>query len=369
MCRFGKSTGFVAVPVWLMSVCLMAVACDKPGGGGSGTGILSLRFSEETLPQARAVVEKMDTNAFLLTLENQYGGKIYEGTYGNMPEYFEVEEGAYVVRAVSREFARPAFSSPQFGDEKCLVVHGGARVSTVLDCRQLNVGVKLETDVSFLENYPSSSLLLRHRDGSLPYSYREKRFAYFRPGEVSLVLVSGSEERKLLSRQLKASEMLVLSVSASGGAETQKTGIRLRVDTTRVWRSEDYVIDGTCPGGEDSGTDNTPENAMTVATALKNVGMSDVWINGFIVGGDLSSSSFRETPPFESETNLLLAPRAGKCLRESCIAVNLPAGKVRDALNLVDNPVLLGRQVCLKGDIVEKYFGQIGLKNVKDFQM
>ena len=38
-------------------------------------------------------------------------------------------------------------------------------------------------------------------------------------------------------------------------------------------------------------------------------------------------------------------------------------------LNLVDNPGLLGKRVCLRGDIVESYFGLVGIKNVTEFQL
>ena len=48
-------------------------------------------------------------------------------------------------------------------------------------------------------------------------------------------------------------------------------------------------------------------------------------------------------------------------------AMQLPAGDVRDALNLVDNPGLLKKKVCLRGDIVGSYYGLIGIKNVSEF--
>jgi hypothetical protein len=43
--------------------------------------------------------------------------------------------------------------------------------------------------------------------------------------------------------------------------------------------------------------------------------------------------------------------------------VQLPAGEVREALNLVDNPELLGRKIVVRGDIVDSYYGLTGLKN------
>ena len=44
-------------------------------------------------------------------------------------------------------------------------------------------------------------------------------------------------------------------------------------------------------------------------------------------------------------------------------------GDVLDALNLVDHEENLGRQVFLKGDIVEAYYGIPGLQNITEFEL
>jgi hypothetical protein len=49
--------------------------------------------------------------------------------------------------------------------------------------------------------------------------------------------------------------------------------------------------------------------------------------------------------------------------------VELKKGAARDALNLVDNPQVLGHTVWLKGDLVESYYGIPGLKNVTEFAL
>ena len=109
------------------------------------------------------------------------------------------------------------------------------------------------------------------------------------------------------------------------------------------------------------------DNAMTVALAISNAPQEDVWVSGYIVGGDLTSASASFDAPFKSQTSILLGPKSSTTDREACISVQLPAGKVRDALNLVSNPNLLGSKVCLKGDLVESYFGLVGLKSVDDY--
>jgi hypothetical protein len=135
------------------------------------------------------------------------------------------------------------------------------------------------------------------------------------------------------------------------------------VDTSRVWIEEDYVI------GADDGRGKDSSNALTVSQASVMGPQNDVWVSGYIVGGDLTSASASFNAPFSSATNLLLGPKSGTVDRNACIAVQLPSGRVRSALNLAEHPELLGRKVCLYGDIVESYFSLTGLKNVSDFQM
>jgi len=92
-------------------------------------------------------------------------------------------------------------------------------------------------------------------------------------------------------------------------------------------------------------------------------------VSGYIVGGDLTSSSASFEAPFSSRTNILLGSRSSVSYRSSCLSVSLQSGEIRDGLNLVDNPFLLGKKVCLKGDIVEAYYGLPGLKNLTDFEL
>ena len=51
------------------------------------------------------------------------------------------------------------------------------------------------------------------------------------------------------------------------------------------------------------------------------------------------------------------------------MSVQLSAGELRDALNLVDNPGNLRRKVYLRGDIVDAYYGLPGIKNLSEYVM
>ena len=346
----------------LMFLSLLS-ACGKSGSLGEGE--LRISFDEASVGLTRTDQDLPDTSDFILYVADSDGEVIYEGKYGDSPEVMNLAAGSYVVRAVSCEFRKPAFSLPQFGDEQCVVVPEGGVVNLRLLCRQMNAGVRLKVASGFLAAFPSSALLLRSQDGSLTYSYSEKRIAYFRPGNVSLVMTQGSEDKVLMTRRLESQEVLVLNVGvvADGGTDPSSSGVSIAIDTSRYWLNESYVIGGN------NGKGDSEDMSLTVSQAKASVGEEDVWVSGYVVGGDLTSASASFEAPFTSRTNILLGSRSKTSDKESCIAVQLPSNEVRDRVNLVDNPGLLGKKVCFKGDIVESYFGITGLKNVTDFKV
>lgn len=344
---------------------------EDPEGGADGMygnyGELSLRFSGDGLSASKGgatASAKLDTNSFILTITDKDGDVMYDGLYGESPEVLSLPAGTYDVKVVSAEFTKPAFEAPQWGDEQYVLVESGKRLCASLNCSQLNSGVRLGIASSFLEDYPDGALLLKGSDGSLIYGYKEKRTAYFNPGKVSLVLTQGSADEVLLERYLEASQILVLQIKTSSSAQG-KGGLSIQVDTTRDYLSETFTIGQGSSGTESKG--ESCENAYTLAEAKAACPQEDVWVGAYIVGGDLTNKSVSFTPPFSSTSNLAIGARSNTGTREKCIAVQLPAGDVRDNLNLVNNPELLGKYVYLKGDLESSYFGLVGLKNVSDY--
>ena len=346
----------------LMFLSLLS-ACGKSGSLGEGE--LRISFDEASVGLTRTDQEIPDTSDFILYVADSDGEVIYEGKYGDSPEVMNLAAGSYVVRAVSCEFRKPAFSLPQFGDEQCVVVPEGGVVNLRLLCRQMNAGVRLKVASGFLAAFPSSALLLRSQDGSLTYSYSEKRIAYFRPGNISLVMTQGADDKVLMTRRLESQEVLILNVGvvADGETDPSSSGVSIAIDTSRYWLNESYVIGGS------NGKGDSEDMSLTVSQAKASVGEEDVWVSGYVVGGDLTSASASFEAPFSSRTNILLGSRSSTIDKEACIAVQLPSNEIRDAVNLVDNPQLLGKKVCFKGDIVESYFGITGLKNVTDYKI
>ena len=347
-------------------VLLAAVSCQMLGTPDQvlQKGELRISFSDDNV--TRVVEEMPDTSDFLLTVSGPDGEVIYDGVYGDSPESMLVDAGSYNIYVRSCDFTRPAFSVPQYGDEQCVVVPSGGVADVRLTCVQMNAGVLLKVDESFLLNCPDATLFLKSSAGKLMYGYSEKRIAYFPPGSVSLMMSDNGTDRVLFTRDLQPRTVLEVHVSAaSSSGQSAQESIRVAVDTSRVWNTESYVI-----GGDgSSGKGHSVSDALTVSQAIASVGEEGVWVSGYIVGGDLTSSSASFEAPFSSRTNIILGPRSSTSSRSSCLSVSLPAGEIRDDINLVDNPHLLGRKVVLKGDIVEAYYGMPGLKNIVDYEL
>lgn len=355
-----------------MKKCLLllaAVSCQMLGvpDGDESKGELRISFNDDCVTK---VVESLpDTSDFLLTVTGADGNVVYDGKYGDSPEGMMVDSGSYTIFVRSSDFRKPAFASPQYGDEQCVVVPSGGVANVRLTCVQMNAGVLLRIDKSFLTNCPDAALFLKSSFGKLMYGYSEKRIAYFPPGQVSLMMTERNVDKVLFTRDLEARTILDIEVSSASKPEDsddpREESISVVVDTSRQWSHESYVVGQ----GGSVGKGSSPSDAMTVSQALVSAGEEDVWVSGYIVGGDLTSASASFQGPFKSKTNIILGPRSSSSSRSSCISVSLPQGVLRDDLNLLDNPSMLGKKVCLRGDIVHSYYGMVGLKNLTDYKL
>lgn len=121
----------------------------------------------------------------------------------------------------------------------------------------------------------------------------------------------------------------------------------------------------TPPAGDGDGSVEKPYD---VAQILGGATGTSVWSTGYIVGAinDKSISDAAFVGPFALKTNILIAATAGETDITKCVPVQLPAGTVRDAVNLVDNTDNLGKKIMLKGNL-EKYFGAAGIKSVTEY--
>ena len=327
-------------------------------------GELRWHLDASSLP-TKAAEEIPDTNDFLLSIRDGGGKTLYEGAYGDAPTSLQVDAGSYTVSVVSVAFTSPAFSRPQYGDEQVVIVSGGQSVTVPLHCTLQNAGVRLHINPNFLDNCPDGVLYLKQDDVKLKYQYAEQRIAYFLPGEVSLLLYENGAYNSLYTRRLNAREILDLQISAPAPNGSGSSQFSVQVDTAKTWLTDQYEIGGK-PGG---GSPAPGGDAISVGAASGHIGET-VWLYGYIVGGDLSSAGKSvKTDGITKATHLALADRSSVTEKAACVAVELPQGAVREALNLVDHPDLIGCRVYVKGQLVESYFGTTGLKGTNDFSL
>ena len=294
----------------------------------------------------------------MLSITDASGKSWYEGPFSDSPDELTVPAGNYTVSVVSEAFDEPAFDAPQWGDTQVVSVPSGGSISVLLVCQQLNCGLRLVVERSFSNAFPDGKLYLKSFEGLLEYDYDEWRTAYFLPGKVTVSLDDDGYIQTLFSRNLE--ERQILSVRLSANIDTRSGGIDIQVDTTREWLTENFTLGGS--GGGDI------SDAYDVETARAHAGEKDVWVYGYIVGIATNTAKFAFEPPFNKNTNLVLGSRTTSTDKEHLLTVELKAGDIRSALNLQDNPGLLGEKVYIKGDLVSASYGIPGLKAPTDFQ-
>ena len=124
----------------------------------------------------------------------------------------------------------------------------------------------------------------------------------------------------------------------------------------------------TKPETPELSTDGTEANPYTVADAKIAATGTNVFVKAFIVGyvpdKALNEAIFGDAASAENApTNILVAASADETNVTNCMPIQLPAGAIRTALNLKNNPGNLKQEVILCGNI-ETYFGATGLKSV-----
>lgn len=354
---------FIAMLAMPLSSCNMLPEEDD----GEGKIVLSLRPAESLTrsgsPQEWTDVRvdntlyALDTNSFLLSIHDSEGQKIYSGKYSERPEEIIVSPGSYDVKLHSMEFVKPRFNAPLFGDEQTVIVEKNKTVNVTLLCRQLNAGLCLEFSESFNKRY-IYAVRLKDGYGEVPYPKTTKDYCFFLPGEVKMIYKENNTDTVLMTRTLVAGEMLRLTLTYSENSMYNVSNLNIDIDTARVWKNEIY---------------NTalkiPEGVLSIEEARQRVGEKDLSIFGFVIGGDATEKTMRIAPPFTSATHFVIAPSTSERNRNNCFVVELPSGKIRDALNLVVHRDLLGAPIVIVGDVVDSYYGYIGVKKTQDYTL
>ena len=348
---------------------LSPVSCFVPAPAEEEPARIRLSLSS---PSTRSTDDPFDTPAYELDIKSTEGGKIYDGLWADSPAEFELKPGKYVIGAKSRDFPKPDFNTPQFGDVKTVSLAEGQVVDVHLSATQLNSGIRMEISEEFIANYRGNCLFLKSREGSLAWGYDENRTAFFAPGKIALVLDFKGKGTTIYSAELGPGEIMTLKLDVSEDmtkvSPMTAVNISMDVDTARLYTAREFLWDGSSAGNSEP-SESTPSGALDVATARGEAGSKGVWLVGYIVGGDLSSSSCSFEAPFSARTNIVLSDSPSCRDRSVCMSIQLSVGDIRNAINLVDNPGLLGQRIYLKGDVVEAYYKLPGLQNLSDYRL
>ena len=351
-----------AVPVALAVMCSTIAGCtqfnleeDKlPGSISLAISEISGNLvSDGTFLKSDAVI---DTNNFILTIYSTQGEKIYDGYYGERPHEIVVTPGSYDVGVYSSRFTPPKFSSPQLGDEQTIIVEEGTQARVTFLCKQINAGLMLKFSNDFKTKFPGNGIYIRQNENDLEYEYSQSKYAFVSTAPFNLIYKNEGKDTVILTKSLLAGQMVTMNLSYSE-SNTTASVISVQIDTTREWISYNYNLGLKIPTG-----------AYSIEEAKSHIG-EKIPVFGYILGGDPTTTAIRVGPPFESKSAIVIAPSMTERNRNNMFVVELPSGAIRDALNLVTNPDILGMPVLITGSIVESYYGYIGIKNTKNYAL
>ncbi|MDD4778063.1 MAG: fimbrillin family protein [Fermentimonas sp.] len=110
------------------------------------------------------------------------------------------------------------------------------------------------------------------------------------------------------------------------------------------------------------------KSPFSVAEAIVNQGKQGVWVEAYIVGGftGTKATSYTQNPNEARQSSLAIAAQPNETDITAIMPVELPAGKVREALNIYDNQSNIGKKIIIKGNL-ERYYSVPGLKSPKEY--
>lgn len=116
--------------------------------------------------------------------------------------------------------------------------------------------------------------------------------------------------------------------------------------------------------------EGTEANPFTVADviALGNTNVGPHWVKGYIVGAIVFEKPSEYVAPFSTATALYMGDNMAERDSINLVPVQLPAGDLRVALNLKDNPENLGKVLTIKGNL-EAYFSMPGLRSPSEYTL
>lgn len=171
--------------------------------------------------------------------------------------------------------------------------------------------------------------------------------------------------------EIKVGDKVVIKGKLALYKDAPQIGTGSSIEKLNDQEAEKYVPVGA----------GTEDNPFTVADVIginpKNTSANEdypdkYWVKGYIVGACngqvFADAVIGTTEGITSATNIVIAPTANTTAIAECVPVQLPTGSLRTALNLVDNPTNLGKEVLVYGNIY-MYFNVAGVKNISEYKL
>lgn len=96
---------------------------------------------------------------------------------------------------------------------------------------------------------------------------------------------------------------------------------------------------------------------------------STIWIEGFIAGIKSTTAFIIAEPPYDQSSYILVTSDSYEEFIRNSVQIMLPAGAIRDALNLQTNPGNLGRKIKILGQVYKDDMNFINLINITDYEL
>lgn len=139
-------------------------------------------------------------------------------------------------------------------------------------------------------------------------------------------------------------------------------------DELNITEVEENTYNENNPSDKEYFGNGSKYNPYNIIQSQLFQGEMDVWTIGYIVGGFKVPNIFGFTtnPKDFRNTVIAIADTKDETDIDFIIPVELPAGKIRKELNLIDNPHLIGKRIIIRGNL-ERYYQVPGLKKAKDY--
>ena len=313
-----------------------------------------------------------------VTLTTVDGG-IVEGTEGNEPESGELPEGTYIKESFATSLG--SFTTQQtVGDYPWVNDYSTAKATSYVNSAD-NAATSwlVSPAVNFTEEteaHVTFDYIIRYAESGKVAENHQLLISADYSGDVATATWTDMPYNAVEGSDWSTFYKANVNIPAEFLGKNNVTFALRYTATTKAgtWEVKNFVVaHGKAEATETPDTPETPSETgeYTVAQALAAFVAGEAKpaiVKGYIVGSidDKSISDANFSSAAVLKTNLLLADNADETDIAKCLAIQLPTGAVRDALNLVDNPGNYKMLVTLTGSL-EKYFGVAGLKSVTKY--